>query len=136
MDRRGFVLTRVDRSKIEASASPAGRGFGLMARGPGRIPCRIARPEGVGFPATQWGLSRRFDPLPHVRQLPIRDKADIGPVSRCQRLHRRTGSCRRALGLERYDYRPTRSLLHQPLVMISLRCSGPAQDTMGLEVGG
>jgi len=31
----------------EAHASPAGRGFGPMPPGPGRIPCRIARL--VGF---------------------------------------------------------------------------------------
>ena len=45
--RRGVCPTRVVRNQIEACTSPADRGFGLMARGPGRIPCRIATGPGL-----------------------------------------------------------------------------------------
>jgi hypothetical protein len=43
VDRRGLCLVAVVRSLFEAHASPVDRGFGRMARRPGRIPCRIAR---------------------------------------------------------------------------------------------
>ena len=42
----------------------------------------------------------------------------------------------RALGLEQHDCHPTQPPLHQPLVMISLRCSGRGGESHGVEVRG
>ena len=106
--RRGVCPSRLVRNVSEAHASPADRGFGLMARGPGRIPCRIA--------SDRAGHERLASaPPPRRCGCLVRGSLDPGArsassvSSRCQRLHRRTGSCRRAFGLDRHDCQSTRS---------------------------
>ncbi len=98
-----------------------------MVPRPGSIPCRIAK--GVG------GLRRGIHPHRHLSRPPYawRPRSPGAPCIRrpvrCQRLGQRTGPYRGTFDLIQHDCRTTQPPPHQPLVMISLRCSGRGEST-------
>ena len=132
--RRGVCPSRVVRRLCEAHASPADRGFGLMARGPGRIPCRIARPVGPGI--RRRDLARTRNSAAHALAASDPRQHRHGATPRASGSSGEPDHAARAFGLGRPDSRPTQPPPHQPLVMISLRCSGRGGESHGLEGGG
>ena len=80
--RWGFAPRAVVRSKGGALPHRRDRGFWRMAREPGRIPCRIAEPEGLGRAATSRVPSRRPRPAALARQLPAPGGVGKDPTAR------------------------------------------------------
>ena len=104
----------------EARASPVGRDFGRMARGLGRIPCRIARPEGLGIRRPNGSVANLATrcPLPDSFRPSAEPAKALPRVTAASPANRIMPSCFQP-GPARLPTHPVST--HQPLVMISLR---------------